>query len=168
MFKNSLDKLILDLDKIGKNFDNIFEVKYNNIMAQIFVLIGQTTAYDTGVSREIIKNILVDLGRPDLQGELEHTVYEFWKKKHQREIEGATYTFNKSNGKYSISIEDYGIFNQDEYGIVSDIHPRQDSNVIPHNIEKALDMVETDADKDIVLAFNQLEKEICYAIERGI
>lgn len=167
MKKNSLGKLILDLDKIEKNFDKIFEEKYDNIMARLFVLIGKTTAYDTGVSRDVIRNILSDLGRPDLQNELEHKIYEFWKKREYREREGTKYTFSKINGKYTIIIEDYGIGNQND-GIVSDIHPRQDSNIIPNHINSALDKLETNADKDIVLAFGELEKMICYIIERGI
>lgn len=167
MNKTSLGKLILDLDKLEKNFDKIFEEKYDNIMARLFVLIGKTTAYDTGVSREVIKNILSELGRPDLQNELEHKVYEFWKKRKYREKDGVNYTFVKNNGKYSISIEDYGISNQNE-GIVSDIHPRQDANVIPKHIDIALDKLETNSDKEISLAFNELENMICYIIERGI
>lgn len=167
MKNNSIEKLILDLDTLSENFDKIFEKKYDNIMARLFVLIGKTTAYDTGVSRDIIKNILSDLGRPDLQKELEHKVYEFWRKKREREEDGVSYTFNKNGGKYSISIEDVGIGNQED-GKVSDIHPRQDSNVIPHHIQSALDKLETNADKDIVLAFDELEEEICRMIEKGL
>lgn len=167
MRKNSIEKLILDLGNLEKNFDKIFDEKYDNIMARLFVLIGKTTAYDTGVSREVIKNILSDLGRPELQNELEHKVYEFWKKRSHRERDGVSYSFSKSNGRYNISIDDYGISNQNN-GTVSDIHPRQDSNIIPRHIDEAIDKFDTDSDRDIVLAFNELEKMICYIIERGI
>lgn len=167
MTKNSLEKLILDLNNLEKNFDKIFEEKYDNIMARLFVLIGKTTAYDTGVSREVINNILSDLNRPDLQNELEHKIYEFWKKRKYRENEGVSYKLTKVNGKYNILIDDYGIGNQND-GKVSDIHPRQDSNIIPRHIDEALDKFDTDVDRDIVRAFNELETMICYIIERGI
>lgn len=167
MKKNNLEKLILDLDTLSKNFDKLLDKKYDDIMARLFVLIGKTTAYDTGVSRQVIKDILSELGRPDLQSELEHQVYEFWKKKSERLKDGVDYTFSKSNGNYHIVIEDYGIGNQEE-GKVSDIHPRQDNKIIPHHIESALDKFDTDADKDIVLTFNELEKFICKIIDKGI
>ena len=167
MRKNSLNSLINDLDNLSKNFNNIFEKKYDDIMAKLFVLIGSTTAYDTGVSRDIIKSILSDLGRQDLQKDIEYKVYEFWKKRNEREKDNSDYSFQKVDGKYKIIINDYGIGNQQE-GIVSDIHPRQDKNVIPNNIDRALDELETDANRDIVKAFNELEKTICRIIERGI
>lgn len=167
MKKNSLEKLISDLDHLSKNIDNLLDKKYDNIMARLFVLIGKTTAYDTGVSRNIIKSILSDLGRPDLQSELEHEIFEFWRKKRDRERDNVKYTFNKQNGRYKIEIEDYGIGNQ-EAGKVSDIHPRQDSRVIPHHVDMALDKLETDGDKDMVSAFNELESFICKLIEKGV
>lgn len=167
MKKTSLDKLILDLDKLSKNFNKTFEKKYDDIMARLFVIIGQSTAYDTGVSRGIIKSILSELGREDLQSELEHQVYEFWKRKEVRERDNVNYSFNKSDGRYSIQINDYGIGNQNE-GVVSDIHPRQDNRVVPYNIDMALDKLETDSDAELVKEFGILEKTIREAIERGI
>lgn len=165
--KNSLQGLIDDLDELSKNFDILLDYKYDDIMAKLFVLIGQTTAYDTGVSRDIIKDILSDLGRSDLQSELEHKVYEFWQTREHREQYGQVdYSFVKRNGKYEISIEDYGIAQQND-GLVSDIHPRQDPNVVANNIDMALDKLETDADRNIVKSFNELEKMICKLIEKG-
>lgn len=162
-----LDKLILDLDYLEKTFDKTFQERYDDIVAELMSLIGSMTAYDTGVSRQIIKDILGDLGRPDLVSELEHNVYEFWKTKAEREQEGHSYTLIKQGGKYSIEIIDDAIANQND-GIVSDIHPRQDPNVVPHHIDMSFDMFETQANPKIEKAFRKLEDSIVRAIERGI
>ena len=87
MKKNSLDKLIMDLDNLEKNFDRIFEQKYDNIMAMVMLAMGKATAYDTGVTRDLVKGILGELGRSDLAVELEHKIYEFWKTREVREEE---------------------------------------------------------------------------------
>ena len=162
-----LDKLIGDLDYLEKTFDKQFQQKYDDIMAEVMSLIGRTTAYDTGVSRQIIKDILGDLGRPDLVAELEHNVYEFWKTKAEREQEGHSYTLIKNNGSYSIDIFDDAIANQND-GVVSEIHPRQDPEVVPYHIDLALDKLETKIDPRIESAFIALEDSIVKAIEGGM
>lgn len=164
MKKNSLDKLIFDLGKLEKNFDKIFQEKYDNIMAMIMLSIGKSTAYDTGVSRDLIKGILGELGRSDLEQELDHVIWEFWKTKEKREKEGVSYSFSKSEGKYHIQIEDYGFTNQNE-GYVSDIHPRSDKRVIPHQVDFVIDSMEAETDRDIEKAFRDLESFICKAID---
>ena len=162
-----LEKLIGDLDYLEKTFDKTFQEKYDDIMAEVMSLIGRTTAYDTGVSRRIIKDILGDLGRPDLVAELEHNVYEFWKTVEEREQEGHSYTLIKHKGSYSIEILDDAIANQND-GVVSEQHPRQDPEVVPYHIDLAMDKLETEADPRIELAFKALEDSIVKAIEGGI
>lgn len=164
MKKNSLDKLIMDLDNLEKNFDRIFEQKYDNIMAMIMVAMGKATAYDTGVTRDLIKGILGELGRSDLAVELEHQIYEFWKTRDAREEEKHSYTFNKVNGKYYIEIDDYGFGNQND-GAVSDIHPRKDPRVVPHQVDYAIDLMETGTDRGIEKAFDDLERFICKVLD---
>lgn len=164
MRKNSLEKLISDLDFLENNFDNLLQEKYDNIMAMILLTIGKSTAYDTGVSRELIKSILQELGRDDLTSELEHVIWEFWKTKDDREKEDVSYSFIKQDGRYIIQIHDYGFSNQNQ-GVVSNIHPRKDPRVIPNQVDYAIDLMESGLDRDIEKAFNDLESFICKAID---
>ncbi|MGL5100828.1 MAG: hypothetical protein ACRC6B_12505, partial [Fusobacteriaceae bacterium] len=122
--------------------------------------------YDTGVTRGVIKNILSELGRSDLQAELEHSVYEFWQTKAEREKQGVSYSLSKSDdGKYFISIIDDGFYNQNTYGKVSEIHPRKDGRVIPNQVDFGVDLLETGSDPLIEKAFADLEAVIAKAID---
>ncbi|MGL6167443.1 MAG: hypothetical protein ACRC0Y_04050 [Fusobacteriaceae bacterium] len=166
MAKNSLNTLIKDLEYVEKNFNKIVQSKYDDVMACLMTVIGRATAYDTGVTRGVIKNILEDLGRGDLQSELEHSVYNFWHTKDEREKQGVSYSFSKSgDGKYSISITDYGFYNQNTNGKVSDKHPRKDSRVIPNQVDYGMDILETGSDPLIEKAFAELERVITKAID---
>lgn len=166
--KNSLEGLIADLDFLAKNFDYLLEQKYNDIIAQIFVQIGKSTAYDTGVARDLVKKVLRGLNRPDLENELEHQVYEFWNTKAQRESQGARVNLVKIRGRYKIIIEDDGFTAQAEDGKVSFIHPRNNPLVIPNHVDYALDGFEAGTNSSIELAINQLELTIVKLIEEGL
>ncbi|MGL6185533.1 MAG: hypothetical protein ACRC1T_09175 [Clostridium chrysemydis] len=165
--RGSLEDLIDDLEDLERNFDKKMQKKYDDIMAYIILAIGKATAYDTGVSRDIIKNILAELGRSDLQAELDHTIWEFWKVKEKRLEDNATYSFKKSNGRYFIQINDYGFTNQNN-GKVSDIHPRKDSRIIPRQVDYGIDLMETESDYDIEMAFKNLESFIVKALDGDI
>lgn len=169
--KSSLDKLIDDLDYIENNFDFIFSQDFDNIVARLMTEIGKSTAYDTGLVRDLIKDILSELNRMDLSNELEYTVYEFWKKRQDRELEGSSYEFNKrqSSNKidYDIVISDNGFANQ-QSGIVSKIHPRHDANVIPYNVDFNTDKLETGGNRDIDKAIEDLRNRIIDVIEKGV
>lgn len=163
----SLDDLIDDLDDLEKNFDIKMQKKYDDIMAYIVLAIGKATAYDTGVSRDIIKSILSELGRSDLEAELEHMIWEFWRTKEERLEDDSSYTFKKFNGRYSIQINDYGFTKQNE-GKVSSIHPRNDKRVVPHQVDYAIDLMETESDSSIEKAFRDLEAFIVKALDGDI
>lgn len=166
--KNSLESLIDDLEYLENNFDKLLQKKYDDIMAYIILAIGKATAYDTGVSRDIVKNILEELGRSDLEAELDHVVWEFWKAKTERIKDNPDYSFYKVNGRYSIKIHDYGFTNQNE-GYVSQLHPRSDSRVIPRQVDYGIDLMETGSDKDIEKAFNEFEDLIVKLLDgRGV
>lgn len=165
---SSLEDLIDDLDNLGRNFDKILQDKYDDIMAMIMLAIGKATAYDTGVSRDLIKNILRELGREDLESELDHTIWEFWKTREQRLNDGADYTFKKDDyGRYYIEINDYGFTNQNE-GYVSPLHPRSDARVIPNQVDYGIDLMETETDSSIEKAFRELESLIVKALDGDI
>ena len=164
----SIVDTINDLDYIAKNFNNIFGKKFDDIVAQLVVLIGKSTAYDTGLARDLIANILMDLGRPDLVKDLEYRVYEFWKTREQRELEGSNWDTdikrNNSRSKYNITIEDDGFYQQ-QLGKVSDIHPREDANVIPFNVDFYTDKMETGAESSIEAVFEELREMIISYLE---
>lgn len=165
--RGSLDDLISDLEDLEVNFDNKLQKKYDDIMAYIIVAIGKATAYDTGISRDILKNILNELGRSDLQYELDHIIWEFWNTRKERLKDNSNYSFVKNNGRYEISINDYGFTNQNE-GLISDVHPRNDSRVVPRQVDYGIDLMETESDKDIEKAFKELENFIVKALEGDI
>lgn len=166
--RSSLEDLIGDLENLEKNFDKILQDKYDNIMAMIMLAIGKATAYDTGVSRELIKNILRELGREDLEAELDHTIWEFWKTREQRLNDNASYTFQKDGyGRYYIEINDYGFTNQDK-GYVSPLHPRSDARVVPNQVDYGIDLMETGTDSSIERAFRDLESLIVKALDGDI
>lgn len=166
MAKNGLDIFINDLKKISKNFDKLLEKQYDDIVGNLLVVIGQTTAYDTGVARDLIKKILKDLGRADLSEEIEYRVFEHWKKRERREKENSKAELRKSNGNYTITIEDEGFFNQQQ-GKVSDQHPRQDSLVIPYNVDYSMDKLQTSGDIRLDKAIDDLKIAIVNLIELG-
>ena len=168
--KNSLQNLIDDLEYLENNFDTLFSKEMDNIIAQLLVNIGKTTAYDTGLVRDLLKQMLIELGRVDLLSELEYQVYEFWKTRSQRELEGSSknlnITKNKGSREYKITINDDGFYNQQQ-GVVSKTHPRQDSNVIPYNVDLYLDKLETGGDKYIDKAVDEFRDAIIRFIEKG-
>ncbi len=171
MAKNkSLQKLIDDLDYLEHNFD-LFEDYANNIIAALMVEIGKTTAYDTGLVRDIISNVIMDLGRPDLVDELQCQIFEYWKSREHREQDDVDYSFdvNKESNKtdYKIKINDYGFYNQQQ-GKVSEIHPRHDDNVIPYNVNYHLDKLETGGNARIDMACEDLKEIIIRTIEEGV
>lgn len=170
--KNTINGLINDLDFLSNNFNYLLDTKYNDIVAQLVVLIGKSTSYDTGVVRDLIANILMDLGRPDLQKELEYKMYEFWKSRTRRETEdNASYDFSLKDTRYhkhfNITIDDYGFYNQ-QIGKVSSIHPRNDQNVIPFNVNFYMDRLETDSEPEFIKVFNELNDLIVKLIEKGV
>lgn len=168
MAKNkSLESLIDDLDFIGNNFNYLLEQKFNDIVAELFVEIGKATAYDTGVARGLIKKILGDLNRPDLEMELEHEIYEYWKTVEQRKQEGAKCTLVKIKGRYKIIIEDDGFYNQNE-GKVSAYHPRNDTRIMPRQVDFGMDLLENGASVRIEKAFQKLEATIILLLEKGL
>lgn len=118
----------------------------------------------------MIQNILIELGRVDLIEEIDYKVYEYWNKLEKRREE-VDYSFSKikgSNGiNYSAIIEDEGFYNQQQ-GIVSSIHPRQDENVIPFNVEYCQDRMETGAEIRVELAIEKFKNAIIKAIEKGV
>ena len=166
--RGSLEDLIADLGELEKNFDRLLQQKYDNIMAMIMVAIGKSTAYDTGVSRDIIKQILTELGRSDLEAELDHVIWEFWKTRGQRMEDPHTHRFVRNGyGRYEIEIEDYGFTQQNE-GYVSPVHPRSDSRVVPNQVDYGIDLMETGTDSGIEKAFNELEDFIVKALDGDI
>lgn len=169
--KFSLEETIKDLDFISSNFNYLLQNNYNNLVAELVKAIGKTSSYDTGLVRDLISNALYDLNRPDLVKELEYRVYEYWKTREQREKENSNYTFNKTLNKdkvkYSLEIEDYGFYNQ-QLGKVSDIHPRQDSEVIPRNVDYCCDKFETKSNKDAEKEFKNLYAIIIDLLEGEI
>lgn len=171
MAKKNIQSLIDDLDYIENNFDTLFGEKMNNIVAELIVAIGKSAAYDTGLVRDLIANILMDLGRPDLVDELECQIFEFWKSREQRELENSDYQCSvKKSGTsrdYLITIEDDGFYNQQQ-GKVSSIHPRNDGDVIPFNVDFYQDKLETGADNRMNLACDELHDLIVKVIERGV
>lgn len=162
--RGSLEDLISDYSYLEKNFDSIMQEKYDNIMAMIMLAIGKATAYDTGVSRDLIKGILSELGRSDLEPELEEINWEFWKTRKQREKEPHSYKFSKIGGRYNIVIEDEG-FAQQQNGYVSPFHPRSDSRVVPNQVDFGIDLMETGTNKEIEQAFKDLEIFIVKALD---
>ncbi|MGL5970521.1 MAG: hypothetical protein ACRCZL_00745, partial [Cetobacterium sp.] len=70
----SLEALINDLGRIERDFDKIIQQKRDDIVAMVFLAIGKRTAYDTGVSRDLVKTILSRLGRDDLGFQLDHVI----------------------------------------------------------------------------------------------
>lgn len=168
---NSLDLLINDLDILGNKFNAILDKCNTDIVAKLVTLIGKSTAYDTGVARELIANILRDLGREELVSELEHEVYEYWKSRQQREIQGNTSSsvdvlVSPQYTEYNININDYGFARQQD-GIVSTMHPRNDQNVIPFNVDYFSDKLELGS-VEFEDVFSALEDMICNVIERGV
>lgn len=168
---SSIEDLINDLDYLENNMHKICDERIDNIVAQLMTLIGKSTAYDTGVARDLIKNVLRDMGREDLIPSLEYSMYEFWKTREKRELEGSTYEyrkFSKSNeNMYNISIYDDG-FVQQQDGVVSKIHPRNDSDVRPSNVDFYIDVLETGASKELESAINELLKLLIKAIEGDV
>lgn len=167
--RKSLNNLIEELDFIGDNFNYLLENSYDEIVAKLVAMIGKTTAYDTGVARELIKDILSDLGKPEYSAELEHEIYEYWKSVEERKQENSSYSFSKvkndRNYEYRMSINDDG-FAQQQDGKVSSIHPRNDSNVVPFNVDLCSDKLETGS-AEYNKVFNDLERIIVRIIERG-
>lgn len=162
--RGSLEDLIADYSYLERNFDTLMQEKYDNIMAMIMLAIGKTTAYDTGVSRDLVKGILGELGRSDLEPELEEINWEFWKTRKQREKEPHSYRFSKIDGRYNIVIEDMG-FAQQQDGYVSPFHPRSDSRVVPNQVDYGIDLMETGTNKEIEQAFKDLEILIVKALD---
>lgn len=165
---NSIEELIIDLNKLEKNFDKKMQEKYDNIMALIMVAIGKATAYDTGVSRDLVKDIIKELGRDDLTYKLDHNVYEFWNTLSERKQKAGKYTLKKTKNSYHISIDDDGFVTQAEDGKVSEWHPRQDPMVVPRQVDYGIDLMELAADEDIEKAFDELQSFICKAIDGDI
>lgn len=160
----SLEALINDLGRIERDFDKIIQQKRDDIVAMVFLAIGKRTAYDTGVSRDLVKTILSRLGRDDLGFQLDHVIWNFWKTVEARKKDNAAVIMLKSGGKYDIQIYDYGFTQQDE-GYVSPLHPRTDPMVIPRHVDYGIDLLETGTDSDIEEAFAKLEDFICQALE---
>lgn len=160
----SLEDLISDYSYLEKNFDTVMQEKYDNIMAMVMLAIGKATAYDTGLSRDLIKGILGELGRSDLEPELEEINWEFWKTREQREKDTHSFRFNKIDGRYSIVIEDEG-FAQQQEGYVSPFHPRSDSRVVPNQVDYGIDLLETGTNREIEQAFKDLETLIVKALD---
>ncbi|MGL4999672.1 MAG: hypothetical protein ACRC5T_11945, partial [Cetobacterium sp.] len=156
-----------DLDKLEKNFDRIISQKRDDIIAMVMLAIGKATAYDTGVSRDLIKDILRTLGRSDLEQQLDHVVWEFWKTVEDRRKDKAVGIVLRNNGKYEIKIHDYGFTQQNE-GYVSPVHPRTDARVIPMQVDYGLDLLESESDKGIEDAFKKLELFIYKALDGKI
>lgn len=169
MSKKSLPNFIEELDFIGDNFNYLLEDSYDEIVAKLVTMIGKTTAYDTGVARDLIKGILLDLGKPQYSSELEHEIYEYWKSVEERRRENSSYSFNKVKTdrvyEYNMTINDDG-FAQQQEGKVSSIHPRNDSNVVPFNVDLYSDKLETSS-AEYNKIFNDLKKNIVRIIERG-
>lgn len=161
--------LIADLHIIARDFDKMFGENYKNLVAQLVAEIGKTTAYDTGVVRDIIANILYDLGKPELVSELEYRIFEFWKTRERRELQNnSDYSVSVNNNvDYDIMIDDYGFYKQ-QMGKVSSIHPRQDTNVIPYNVDFCIDQLETASNPRLELLFEELNNIIVDTIEKGV
>lgn len=163
-----LQSLIYDLHIIGRDFDKMFGENYKNLVGRLVAEIGKTTAYDTGMIRDIIANILYDLGQPHLVNELEYKVFEFWKTRSKRETEDVDYSLKSQNTTdYEITIQDDGFYGQ-QNGKVSSRHPRQDNNVIPYNVDFCIDSLETGTNQNIEKLFNELMDIIVKTIERGV
>lgn len=159
--------MIYDLHIIARDFDKMFSDNYKNLVARLVVEIGKTTAYDTGLIRDIISNILYDLGRPELVNELEYKVFEFWRTRSERETDDVAYSVNMTDTDYDIVIEDDGFYNQ-QIGKVSNQHPRQDANVIAYNVDFCVDNLETGNNIHIERVFNELNNIIVNLIEKGV
>lgn len=165
-----LQFLIYDLDIIARDFDKMFGESYKRLIAQLILEIGKTTAYDTGVVRDIIANILYDLDRPELVSQLEYRIFEFWKSREKREIQDKSdysVSINNNNTNYDIMIDDYGFYNQ-QMGKVSNIHPRQDPNVMPYNVDFCLDQLETGSNPELELMFDEINDIVVDVIEKGV
>lgn len=171
MSKFTLNDTIKDFDFIERNFNFLLEEKYDNLVAQLLVEIGKTTSYDTGVIRDLIGNALNDLNRPDLEKELEHKVYEYWRTKEERLQDNSSYkldmNFNKEKASYNLVINDDGFYNQ-QLGKVSTIHPRQDYNIIPQNVDYCIDKFETGSNEKIKEIEEDLINTIIKALEGDV
>ena len=169
--KNSLEGFIKDLKYTqdilsGNDSKKVLEKLYDKVFALLMVEIGKRTAYDTGVARQQIKEILDELGASSLAKKLDSDIYEFWKTREQREKEGVTYEFYKEGGRYNVKIIDYGFSNQAD-GKVSDIHPRQDKLVIPRHVDYVVDEANVGANKQIEKILERIENRIFRALEKG-
>lgn len=170
MANNSLDKFIKDLQKVEANFNTITKKKKDNVIGQIIKEIGIRTAYDTGVTRGALKNILrKELKLPDLALELDTTVYNYWEKIYgKRSKDDASYIFDvKADGTYRISIIDDGFYGQAEDGIVSSKHPRQDPLVVPRQVDNVCDLMNSKQILEIEKSIDDLVIAIVEAIETG-
>ena len=163
----SLKKTILELETLENLFDTAISDSVKELVAKVVVELGQTTAYDTGLVRDLIANILMDLEHPELVDQIEYQVYEFWKTRGQREKEQFSYdvkvSHNNKNINYDIGIYDYG-FAQQQDGKVSTIHPRRDKKVKAENVNYVLDLLETTGFKSEI---RKLETRIKRIIEKG-
>lgn len=166
-----ISRLIADLSNIGNNFNLLLSKELDDIVAELIVSIGKSTAYDTGVVRDIIGDILLDLGRYDLLSEIDYIIYEYWKTRAEREKDNSRYYFgkkkNRSQVRYDISITDYGFANQQDKK-VSKIHPRADENVVKNNVNLSMDKMITGSDPNIESAIELFKEKIIKLIERGV
>ncbi|MGL5962428.1 MAG: hypothetical protein ACRCZ0_10845 [Cetobacterium sp.] len=165
--KDPLDKLISNLEKVAQKLQEANPL-YDKIVASVFRAIGKATAFDTGVARSLIQGVLNELGQPNMANELYPIVYEFWKSVDARLKDNPTYSINKSGGRYSVTISDYGFSNQATYGKLSENHPRSNGGLTPYQVDYANDLVESGADAVIERSLDELHRQIVMMIERGV
>lgn len=166
----SLKQFIRDMKKVRDNIPKLVQKNKDNIIAHAMKNIGMMTAYDTGVARGVIKDILSkELKRPDLAIELDHTVYNYWESRYgKRTPDDASYIFEKTeNGVYKISIIDDGFAGQAEDGKISQTHPRQDQLLVPRQVDYVCDLMNAKMLQDVEKEVDEMTTRILLAIETG-
>lgn len=165
---DGLDKFITDLDKSIVAIPAKTKVYKKELFASILYEIGRRTAYDTGVSRGIIQDVLRSLGKGNLALSLEEPLYQFWKTLEERLQEKSNYFFSEDeNGNMTLVIDDYGFTGQQEYGHVSSKHPRNNPLVIPMQVDFVIDAFNLGQFSEIEIGLNSFLDSIVDIIEKG-
>lgn len=166
-----LKGLISELEKAKVTFETQIEKYVDELVAKIFQLIGVRTAYDNGVTREIVMNIISkDLKNPTLAQTLITEIYQYWNTLEKRLKQDKGYTFSKSKVNseiiYDVEIDDYGFSNQAIDGELSIKHPRGlDSKLRPFMVDFVLDKVSTGTESEISMEINNLLNKISKLME---
>lgn len=164
-----LKDLIKEVENSKKECRKVLNPLYDKLVAQIIYEIGKSTAYDTGVTRQILQKLLRDeLKEKKLAIQLEATPYEHWNTIEQRlqEVNEAKFT-KTQEGKYKIDILSDSFADLDSGDtIVSTNHPRGlDPNLRNYMTEYVMDMFENGSNEEIEKIIVKLEEKILQLFE---